>query len=81
MRKILRPRVLVGTLAGLITLYSLVGFFLLPYLIQSYVIPEVSEQIKHPDRSSRGGFQSFRALTSSHRSGSAGAEPNGDAGF
>lgn len=48
MRKILRPRVLVGTLAGLITLYSLVGFVLLPYLIQSYVIPEVSEQIKHP---------------------------------
>ncbi|MBH0203169.1 MAG: DUF748 domain-containing protein [Nitrospira sp.] len=48
MRRILRPRVLIGTLLGLITFYTLVGFFLLPYLIKSYVIPTVSDQIKHP---------------------------------
>ncbi len=48
MRRILRPRVLIGTLLGLLTLYTLVGFFLLPYLITSYVIPTVSDQIKHP---------------------------------
>ncbi|CUS32620.1 DUF748 domain-containing protein [Candidatus Nitrospira nitrificans] len=48
MRRILRPRVLIGILLGLLTLYTLVGFFLLPYLITSYVIPTVSDQIKHP---------------------------------
>ncbi|HBR49109.1 MAG TPA: hypothetical protein DEA71_03380, partial [Nitrospira sp.] len=48
MRKILQPRVLIGVLVGLIVLYALVGFVLLPYLIKSYVVPAVSEQIKHP---------------------------------
>ena len=48
MRKILQPRVLIGVLVGLIALYALVGFVLLPYLIKSYVVPAVSEQIKHP---------------------------------
>ncbi|WP_413937061.1 DUF748 domain-containing protein [Nitrospira sp. BLG_1] len=48
MRKILQPRVLIGALVGLIALYALVGFILLPYLIKSYVVPTVSEQIKHP---------------------------------
>lgn len=48
MRKILQPRVLIGVLVGLIALYALVGFVLLPYLIKSYVVPTVSEQIKHP---------------------------------
>ncbi len=59
MRRILRPRVLVGTLAGLIALYSLVGFFLLPYLIKSYVIPTVSEQIKHPIVLREAAFNPF----------------------
>ncbi|TKB90271.1 MAG: DUF748 domain-containing protein [Nitrospira sp.] len=48
MRRLLRPRVLIGTLVGLIALYSLVGFVLVPYLITSYVVPTASEQIKHP---------------------------------
>jgi hypothetical protein len=48
MRRLLRPRVLIGTLVGLIALYSLVGFVLVPYLITSYVVPAASEQIKHP---------------------------------
>src|SRR6185312_5377557 len=59
MRRILRPRVLVGTLAGLIALYALVGFFLLPYLIKSYVIPTVSDQIKHPIVLREAGFNPF----------------------
>lgn len=59
MRRIFRPRVLVGTLVGLITLYSLVGFFLLPYLIKSYVIPTVSEQIKHPIALREAAFNPF----------------------
>lgn len=48
MRRLLRPRVLIGTLVGLIAVYSLVGFVLVPYLITSYVVPTASEQIKHP---------------------------------
>jgi hypothetical protein len=59
MRRILRPRVLVGTLTGLIALYSLAGFFLLPYLIKSYVIPTVSEQIKHPIVLREAAFNPF----------------------
>jgi Domain of Unknown Function (DUF748) len=48
MRRLLRPRVLIGTLVGLLAVYSLVGFVLVPYLITSYVVPAASEQIKHP---------------------------------
>ena len=59
MRRILRPRVLAGTLAGLIALYSLVGFFLLPYLIKSYVIPTVSDLIKHPIVLREAAFNPF----------------------
>ncbi|MDF0650167.1 MAG: DUF748 domain-containing protein [Nitrospira sp.] len=59
MRRILRLRVLVGTLMGLIALYSLVGFVLLPYLIKSYVIPKVSDQIKHPIVLREAAFNPF----------------------
>ncbi|MDF0672910.1 MAG: DUF748 domain-containing protein [Nitrospira sp.] len=59
MRRILRPQVLVGTLVGLIALYSLVGFVLLPYLIKSYVIPKASEQIKHPIVLREAAFNPF----------------------
>lgn len=59
MRRILRPRVLIGMLAGLIALYALVGFFLLPYVIKSYVIPTVSDQIKHPIILREAAFNPF----------------------
>ncbi len=59
MRRFLRPRVLIGTLAGLIALYSLIGFFLLPYVIQSYVVPAVSDQIKHPIVLREAAFNPF----------------------
>lgn len=59
MRRILRSRVLIGILLGLLTLYTLVGFFLLPYLITSYVIPTVSDQIKHPVVLREAAFNPF----------------------
>jgi hypothetical protein len=51
--------VLAGILAGLLALYALVGFFLLPYLIKSYVIPTVSDQIKHPIVLREAAFNPF----------------------
>ncbi|UVT19968.1 MAG: DUF748 domain-containing protein [Nitrospira sp.] len=48
MRQFLRLRVVIGILAGLLVLYALVGFFLLPYLIKAYGIPAAAEGIKHP---------------------------------
>lgn len=48
MRRLFRPRVVLGTLAGFIALYTLFGFVLVPSIIKSYVVPTVSEQIKHP---------------------------------
>lgn len=48
MRRFLRPKIMLAILAGLIALYTLVGFVLVPYLIKAYGIPAVAEQIKHP---------------------------------
>ncbi len=48
MRRLLRPKVMIVVLVGLIALYSLIGFVLLPYLIKAYGIPALEEQIKHP---------------------------------
>ncbi|MGZ8382325.1 MAG: DUF748 domain-containing protein, partial [Nitrospira sp.] len=59
MRRLLRPRVLIGTLVGLIALYSLVGFGLIPYLITSYVVPAASEQIKRPVVLREAAFNPF----------------------
>lgn len=59
MRRILRPRVLIGTLLSLITLYTLAGFLLLPYLLQSYVVPKVADQIKHPIVLREAAFNPF----------------------
>ena len=48
MRWLARPRLLAGIVLGLIALYALVGFFLLPYLIEAYGIPAAAERLKHP---------------------------------
>lgn len=48
MRWIVRPRVLAGILLGLISLYALIGFFLLPSLIKTYVVPAAADRLKHP---------------------------------
>lgn len=59
MRRCLRPKVVIGVLVGSIAFYALVGFVLLPYLITSYVIPTVSEQIKHPIVLREAAFNPF----------------------
>ena len=48
MRRFLRPRLVAGIGLGLIALYALAGFFLLPYLIQTYGVPAAAEHLKRP---------------------------------
>jgi hypothetical protein len=48
MRSIVRPRVLAGLFLGLTILYALIGFFLVPYIIQAYVIPSAEDLLKRP---------------------------------
>lgn len=48
MRRFIRPRLLAGFVVGLVGLYALVGFVLLPYLIKEYGVPAASEQLQHP---------------------------------
>lgn len=55
----LRPKVVIAILVGLIALYSLIGFLLLPYLIRAYGVPAVSEQIKHPVVLREAAFNPF----------------------
>jgi len=44
---------------GLIACYAVFGFILVPYIITSYVIPSVSEQIKHPVMLREAAFNPF----------------------
>lgn len=48
MRRLIRPRLLAGLVVGLVGLYALIGFLLLPYLIKEYGVPAASEQLQHP---------------------------------
>ena len=48
MRWLLRPSHLAILALGLALLYTLVGFFLVPYLIKAYAIPAVAEKLKRP---------------------------------
>ncbi|MEK6764233.1 MAG: DUF748 domain-containing protein [Nitrospirota bacterium] len=48
MRWLLRPSRLAILALGLVGLYALVGFFLVPYLITAYAIPAVAEKLKRP---------------------------------
>lgn len=48
MRRFLRPRLVGGIGLGLIALYALAGFFLLPYLIQAYGVPAAADLLKRP---------------------------------
>ena len=48
MRWLFRPFRLAILALGLVLLYTLVGFFLVPYLIQAYAIPAVAEKLKRP---------------------------------
>ena len=48
MRWLLRPSHLAILALGLVLLYTLVGFFLIPFLIKAYAIPAVAERLKRP---------------------------------
>ena len=48
MRWLLRPSHLAILALGSVILYTLVGFFLVPYLVKAYVIPAVAEKLKRP---------------------------------
>ena len=48
MRWLLRPSHLAILTLGLVLLYTLVGFFLVLYLIKAYAIPTVAEKLKRP---------------------------------
>ena len=48
MRWLLRPARLALLALGLVLIYTLVGFFLAPYLIKAYAIPAVAEKLKRP---------------------------------
>ena len=59
MRRLLRSKVVIGVLAGVIALYTLVGFVLLPYLIKAHGIPAMAEQVKHPVVLREAAFNPF----------------------
>ena len=48
MRWLLRPSRLAMLALGLVGLYALVGFFLVPHLITAYAIPAIAEKLKRP---------------------------------
>lgn len=48
MRWIARPSLLAGLLLGLISLYTVVGFLLLPHLIKDYLLSAALDRFKHP---------------------------------
>ncbi|THJ25428.1 MAG: DUF748 domain-containing protein [Nitrospira sp. CG24E] len=48
MRWLFHPSRLAILAAGAVLLYTLVGFFLAPYLIKAYAIPAVAEKLKRP---------------------------------
>jgi hypothetical protein len=48
MRWLLRPSRLAILALGVVLLYTLGGFFLVPYLIKAYAVPAIAEKLKRP---------------------------------
>ena len=48
MRRFFRPIPLVVSALVVLCIYTLAGFFLVPYVIKAYVLPKVSEQLRRP---------------------------------
>src|SRR5215510_1322564 len=48
MRRFFRPIPLVVSALVVLCIYTLAGFFLVPYVIKAYVFPKVSEQLRRP---------------------------------
>jgi len=59
MRRLVQLKVVISILVGLIALYTLIGFVLLPYLIKAYGVPAAAEQIKHPVVLREAAFNPF----------------------
>ena len=59
MRRFLRPRLLAGLGLGLIALYALAGFVLLPYFIQAYGVPAAADFLKRPVLLREAAFNPF----------------------
>jgi hypothetical protein len=59
MRRFIHLRFLAGIGVGLVVLYALAGFVLLPYLITAYGVPAVSEQLRHPVILREAAFNPF----------------------
>lgn len=59
MRRFLRPIPLAVTAATGLVLYTLVGFFLIPYIIKDHVLPAVSEKLKKPVLAKEVAFNPF----------------------
>ncbi|MCP9443468.1 MAG: DUF748 domain-containing protein [Nitrospira sp.] len=59
MRRFLRLPFLAGLAPGLIGLYALAGFVLLPYLIKAYGVPAAAEYLKHPVVLREASFNPF----------------------
>lgn len=59
MRRLASPRVWAGLLLGLALLYTLTGFFLLPYLITAYGVPAAADFLKRPVVVREAAFNPF----------------------
>jgi len=59
MRRLASPRLWAGLVLGLVVLYALAGFVLLPYGITAYGVPAVSEQLRHPVVLREAAFNPF----------------------
>ena len=59
MRRLFRPIPLVVSALALLCIYTLVGFFLVPYIIKDYVLPKFSEQLRRPVLAKEVEFNPF----------------------
>ena len=59
MRRFLRPIPLAISALTLLLVYTLVGFFLIPYIIKAYVLPAVSDQLHRPVTANAVEFNPF----------------------
>jgi uncharacterized protein DUF748 len=59
MRRFFRPLPLAITALACLLLYTLVGFFLVPYVIKAHLLPSVSEQLKRPVMAKEVEFNPF----------------------
>jgi uncharacterized protein involved in outer membrane biogenesis len=48
MRRFFRPIPLIISALAVLCIYTLAGFFLVPYIIKAYVLPKVSDQLRRP---------------------------------